>query len=190
MFSKFAVLARRYPLVPSMMTYSVLYPSANLLQQYAFRETTKVTGVDWKEVSRSVTVETYSVLLTRPEYFQIHDIRRSLPRSSGLQLAETGGQTVPQADNLPPPGQGVHGPDLLCSCRPLHVLRWAQRARGKRQRGNLQGVEREIPQHLGCKFRIQYCTELSTRARPGAGGDSTESDISCMQIIVRTSLMI
>ena len=56
MFSKFAVLARRYPLVPSMMTYSVLYPSANLLQQYAFRENTKVTGVDWREVSRLVTV--------------------------------------------------------------------------------------------------------------------------------------
>jgi len=35
-----------------MMTYSVLYPSANLLQQYAFRESTKVTGVDWREVSR------------------------------------------------------------------------------------------------------------------------------------------
>ena len=58
MFSKFAVLARRYPLVPSMMTYSVLYPSANLLQQYAFRESTKVTGVDWKEVSRLVPLET------------------------------------------------------------------------------------------------------------------------------------
>jgi len=52
MFSKFALLARRYPLVPSMMTYSVLYPGANLLQQYAFRENTKVTGVDWREVSR------------------------------------------------------------------------------------------------------------------------------------------
>ena len=43
-----------------MMTYSVLYPSANLLQQYAFRESTKVTGVDWREVSRSVTVDTCS----------------------------------------------------------------------------------------------------------------------------------
>jgi len=52
MFSKFLVLARRYPLVPSMMTYSVLYPGANLLQQYAFRENTKINGIDWKEVSR------------------------------------------------------------------------------------------------------------------------------------------
>ena len=65
MFSKFAVLARRYPLVPSMMTYSVLYPSANLLQQYAFRESTKVTGVDWREVSRLVTVDTCCLLLMR-----------------------------------------------------------------------------------------------------------------------------
>jgi len=52
MFSKFLVLARRYPLVPSMMTYSILYPGANLLQQFAFRENTKVTGIDWREVSR------------------------------------------------------------------------------------------------------------------------------------------
>ena len=52
MFSKFLVLARRYPLVPSMMTYSVLYPGANLLQQYAFRENTRIKGIDWKEVSR------------------------------------------------------------------------------------------------------------------------------------------
>ena len=52
MFSKFLVVARRYPLVPSMMTYSILYPGANLLQQFAFRENTKVTGIDWREVSR------------------------------------------------------------------------------------------------------------------------------------------
>jgi len=50
--SKFAVYARRYPLVPSMVTYSILYPSANLVQQYCFRESTKETGVDWKEVTR------------------------------------------------------------------------------------------------------------------------------------------
>ena len=62
MFSKFALFARRYPLVPSMMTYSVLYPGANLLQQYAFRENTKVTGVDWREVSRLVLVESGKLL--------------------------------------------------------------------------------------------------------------------------------
>ena len=69
MFSKFAVLARRYPLVPSMMTYSVLYPSANLLQQYAFRESTKVTGVDWREVSRLVIVDTCSLSLSLTRVF-------------------------------------------------------------------------------------------------------------------------
>ena len=52
--SKFAVYARRYPLVPSMVTYSILYPSANLVQQYCFRESTKETGVDWKEVTRYI----------------------------------------------------------------------------------------------------------------------------------------
>jgi len=50
--SKLYSLARRYPLVPSMMTYSVLYPSANVVQQIYFREKTKQTGIDWKEVSR------------------------------------------------------------------------------------------------------------------------------------------
>lgn len=50
--SKLAVYARKYPLVPSMVTYSILYPSANLVQQYCFRESTKRTGVDWKEVTR------------------------------------------------------------------------------------------------------------------------------------------
>ena len=62
MFSKFLVLARRYPLVPSMMTYSILYPGANLLQQYAFRENTKVTGIDWREVSRLVRVNPWCQL--------------------------------------------------------------------------------------------------------------------------------
>ena len=163
MFSKFAVLARRYPLVPSMMTYSVLYPSANLLQQYAFRENTKVTGVDWKEVSRLVIVETCS--RSSSEYLQIYDLRRSLPRSSGLQLAETGGQTVSQADSLTPPGQGLHGPDLLCPCWTLHVLHWSQCSGGERRRGNLQRVAREISQHLGCKLKNTVTnTSHTTRA--------------------------
>jgi len=39
-------------LVPSMLTYSILYPSANVVQQKCFREKTKETGIDWKEVSR------------------------------------------------------------------------------------------------------------------------------------------
>ena len=52
--SKLAVYARKYPLVPSMVTYSILYPSANLVQQYCFRESTKTNGVDWREVSRYV----------------------------------------------------------------------------------------------------------------------------------------
>eukprot|EP00092_Neocalanus_flemingeri_P015505 GFUD01016784.1.p1 GENE.GFUD01016784.1~~GFUD01016784.1.p1 ORF type:complete len:188 (-),score=24.49 GFUD01016784.1:1-564(-) len=50
--SKLFSLARRYPLVPSMLTYSVLYPSANVVQQVYFRDTYKQTGIDWKEVSR------------------------------------------------------------------------------------------------------------------------------------------
>ena len=52
--SKLAVYARRFPIVPSMITYSVLYPTANLLQQYCFRKSTAETGIDWREVSRSV----------------------------------------------------------------------------------------------------------------------------------------
>ena len=52
--SKLAVYARRFPLVPSMLTYSVLYPSANLVQQYCFRKSTAETGIDWREVTRSV----------------------------------------------------------------------------------------------------------------------------------------
>ena len=39
----------RYSLVPSMLTYSVLYPSANIVQQKLFREP---GPLDWKEVSR------------------------------------------------------------------------------------------------------------------------------------------
>jgi len=35
-----------------MLTYSILYPSANVVQQKCFREKTKETGIDWKEVSR------------------------------------------------------------------------------------------------------------------------------------------
>jgi len=50
--SKLAVYARRFPIVPSMITYSVLYPTANLLQQYCFRKSTAETGIDWREVSR------------------------------------------------------------------------------------------------------------------------------------------
>lgn len=50
--SKLAVYARRFPIVPSMLTYSVLYPSANLVQQYCFRKSTAETGIDWREVSR------------------------------------------------------------------------------------------------------------------------------------------
>jgi len=50
--SKLYSLARRYPLVPSMLTYSILYPSANVVQQVYFRESTRHTGIDWKEVSR------------------------------------------------------------------------------------------------------------------------------------------
>lgn len=50
--SKLAVYAKKYPLVPSMLTYSILYPSANIVQQHFFRESTKQTGIDWKEVSR------------------------------------------------------------------------------------------------------------------------------------------
>jgi len=50
--SKLYVYARKYPLVPSMITYSILYPSANIVQQYCFRKSTKETGIDWKEVTR------------------------------------------------------------------------------------------------------------------------------------------
>ena len=39
----------RYSLVPSMLTYSVLYPSANLVQQKCFRDSQEI---DWQEVGR------------------------------------------------------------------------------------------------------------------------------------------
>ena len=50
--SKLHFLARRYPIVPSMLTYSILYPTANGVQQVYFRETTRHSSIDWKEVSR------------------------------------------------------------------------------------------------------------------------------------------
>jgi len=64
--SKLAVYARRFPIVPSMLTYSVLYPTANLVQQYCFRKSTAETGIDWKEVSRSV-----GILFNRYWYFTL-----------------------------------------------------------------------------------------------------------------------
>ena len=39
----------RYSLLPSMLTYSVLYPSANIVQQKCFREP---GPIDWHEVGR------------------------------------------------------------------------------------------------------------------------------------------
>jgi len=60
--SKLLSFARRYPLVPSMLTYSILYPSANVVQQKCFREKTKETGIDWKEVSRWVSKSSSPVL--------------------------------------------------------------------------------------------------------------------------------
>jgi len=50
MFSVF----NRYPIIPSMMTYSVLYPSANIVQQHLFRthKPGEQKKIDWKEVSR------------------------------------------------------------------------------------------------------------------------------------------
>ena len=42
-------LTTRYSLLPSMLTYSVLYPSANIVQQKCFREP---GPIDWHEVGR------------------------------------------------------------------------------------------------------------------------------------------
>jgi len=48
-WSKMMYFARKYSLVPSMLTYSVLYPSANVVQQKFFREP---GPIDWHEVGR------------------------------------------------------------------------------------------------------------------------------------------
>jgi len=47
-------MLRRYPVVPSMLTYSVLYPGANVVQQIYFRnrKTGEKYKIDWQEVSR------------------------------------------------------------------------------------------------------------------------------------------
>ena len=42
-------MTTRYSLLPSMLTYSVLYPSANIVQQKCFREP---GPIDWHEVGR------------------------------------------------------------------------------------------------------------------------------------------
>jgi len=47
--SKVMYVARRYSLLPSMLTYSVLYPSANIVQQKCFRDSEEL---DWQEVGR------------------------------------------------------------------------------------------------------------------------------------------
>jgi len=48
-WSRMIGLAKRYSLLPSMLTYSVLYPSANIVQQKCFREP---GPIDWHEVGR------------------------------------------------------------------------------------------------------------------------------------------
>jgi len=48
-WSRMVGLAKRYTLLPSMLTYSVLYPSANVVQQKCFREP---GPIDWHEVGR------------------------------------------------------------------------------------------------------------------------------------------
>ena len=75
--SKLAVYAKKYPLVPSMLTYSILYPSANIVQQQFFRESTKQTGIDWKEVSR------YKFIII---HWKWHQILISLHNSMLLSL--------------------------------------------------------------------------------------------------------
>jgi len=48
-WSRMIGVAKRYSLLPSMLTYSVLYPSANIVQQKCFREP---GPIDWQEVGR------------------------------------------------------------------------------------------------------------------------------------------
>ena len=44
---------RKYPIIPSMMTYSVLYPSANFVQQKYFRKfQSGEEKIDWQEIKR------------------------------------------------------------------------------------------------------------------------------------------
>ena len=44
---------RKYPIIPSMMTYSVLYPSANFVQQKYFRKYKPgEEKIDWQEIKR------------------------------------------------------------------------------------------------------------------------------------------
>ena len=56
MLSQVFSACRRYPLVPSMLTYSVLYPGANILQQVYFRDRKPGQGVDWQEASRYLDI--------------------------------------------------------------------------------------------------------------------------------------
>ena len=80
--SKLLSLARRYPLVPSMLTYSILYPSANVVQQKCFREKTKETGIDWKEVSRWVGYSPSPVLSSFSSGFGYMEDYVMLPSST------------------------------------------------------------------------------------------------------------
>jgi len=83
--SKLLRLARRYPLVPSMMTYSVLYPSANLVQQIYFRQ--QPDGgpqVDWAETSRFLI---YGGLFHAPLVFNwLRIAARLFPRDTAAHL--------------------------------------------------------------------------------------------------------
>ncbi|XP_023328780.1 mpv17-like protein isoform X2 [Eurytemora carolleeae] len=52
MSSQLFAVFRRYPVVPSMLTYSVLYPGANLVQQKYIRNKNPEDKIDWNEASR------------------------------------------------------------------------------------------------------------------------------------------
>lgn len=73
----------RYSLLPSMLTYSVLYPSANIVQQKCFRDE---GPLDWHEVGRwsNCNLHKKRVLM---RVSQVPCVWRSLSCSSCIQLA-------------------------------------------------------------------------------------------------------
>ena len=76
-------LTLRYSLLPSMLTYSVLYPSANIVQQKCFRDE---GPLDWHEVGRwsNCNLHKKRVLM---RVSQVPCVWRSLSCSSCIQLA-------------------------------------------------------------------------------------------------------
>merc|ERR1712087_102348 len=101
MMSKMLASLRRSPLVPSMLTYSVLYPGANFVQQVFQRR--RGGGREKSRLGGG---------------FQVYDLWRLVSLPHCLQLAQTRQPTLPAADTQTYICKGSDGSNLLCSCRP------------------------------------------------------------------------